>query len=80
MEKTRSCLNFDGMIIVDCFGKFISGGLALLWKTQHEISLNSCSMNHIDVTVKVFYLIVIEDLLGYMGSLMIQKNIRHGSC
>lgn len=51
MGKIRSSFKYDGMIFVDYFGQFQSGGLALLWKTNHVISLRSYSLNHIDVTI-----------------------------
>lgn len=51
VEKLRITLRYDGLVCVDCSGRFRSGGLALLWKSSHDISLHFCSLNHIDVTV-----------------------------
>lgn len=51
LEKVRLNLNFGGMIYVDSSGHFRSGGIALFWKTTNAISLNSCSLHHIDVTI-----------------------------
>lgn len=51
MEKIKTSMQFEGMICVDCSGQFRSGGLALMWKSHHKISLQSFSLNHIDATV-----------------------------
>lgn len=40
-----------GLICVDCSGQFRFGGLALLWNNTNAISLSSCSLHHIDVTI-----------------------------
>lgn len=51
LEKIRVTLHFDGMVCVDCNGQFRSGGLVLMWKNHYVVNLQSCSLNHIDVTV-----------------------------
>lgn len=51
MKKVKNSLGFEGMVAVDCQGH--SGGVALLWRHSHEVSLNSFSFNHIDVVVNV---------------------------
>lgn len=51
MENIRVSLRFDWLICVDCSGRFRSGGLALLWNSSYDISLQSFSLKHIDVNV-----------------------------
>ncbi|KAF7825238.1 ribonuclease H [Senna tora] len=54
MERIKRQLNFDGLITVPCRGrgKSRAGGLALLWKQEVTIDLQSFSLNHIDVHIK----------------------------
>lgn len=52
MEKLKTNLNFDGFFCVDCYGQFRAGGITLLWKSHYDVSLRSCSLNHLDVIIK----------------------------
>lgn len=47
VERVKNFLGLEGMIAVDCQGQ--SGGVALVWRHHHEVSLKSFSLNHIDV-------------------------------
>ena len=51
VERLKVSLGFEGMISVDSEGR--SGGLALLWRHQDEVTLSSYSQNHIDVMVHI---------------------------
>lgn len=49
MEKCKFKLGFDNCLVVDCVG---SGGLALLWKNEVLLKVNSYSKSHIDAQIK----------------------------
>nr|GMC71154.1 uncharacterized protein LOC109184143 [Ipomoea batatas] len=51
MEDIRRRLGFDYLFTVDSVG--LSGGLALIWKKELEISILSHSVNHIDTSEKI---------------------------
>uniref|UniRef100_A0A803NLR5 RNase H type-1 domain-containing protein n=1 Tax=Cannabis sativa TaxID=3483 RepID=A0A803NLR5_CANSA len=51
VEKVRVSLGFDGMVVVYVKGK--SGGIALLWRHEEEVSLIRFVDNYIDVEVTV---------------------------
>ncbi|XP_019150373.1 PREDICTED: uncharacterized protein LOC109147192 [Ipomoea nil] len=50
-ERLRVKLGFQGLFYVDSRG--LSGGLALLWKTNDTVSLLSYSRNHVDVVIRI---------------------------
>ncbi|KAK1393650.1 hypothetical protein POM88_012706 [Heracleum sosnowskyi] len=50
MEALCKNLVFDGFIAVDPQGK--SGGIAMFWKTDDKVELQSFSCSHIDVIVR----------------------------
>lgn len=54
MELVKRKLNFPNMLTVSCVGdgRKRSGGLALMWQDNLKISLQSLSINHIDVLVE----------------------------
>uniref|UniRef100_A0A803PDF8 CCHC-type domain-containing protein n=1 Tax=Cannabis sativa TaxID=3483 RepID=A0A803PDF8_CANSA len=49
VERVRVILGFEGMVVVDVHGK--SGGIALLWKIEEEVSLLGFSEAYIEVKV-----------------------------
>lgn len=49
INKIKQRCNFDGGLTVKSEGA--KGGLCLLWKDQHTVTINSLSQNHIDSTV-----------------------------
>ena len=49
MEKERSQLDFEHMLVVDCIGKI--GGLALLWMTESGVEIQNYSCRHINANV-----------------------------
>ncbi|KAL5773581.1 hypothetical protein ACOSQ2_013505 [Xanthoceras sorbifolium] len=49
MEQFRLFLGFSGKLVVECVGR--SGGLALFWSSQLDVSLLSFLLFHIDVSV-----------------------------
>ena len=49
VEKLKELVNFDGAFTVETQGH--SGGIAFLWRTQHEVKLLSYSKNHIDTII-----------------------------
>lgn len=51
MEWVRTRLGFQGMLVVEAYGR--RGGVTLLWKEQDQAKLLSFSNNHIDVEVSV---------------------------
>ncbi|XP_074343124.1 uncharacterized protein LOC141680949 [Apium graveolens] len=51
MERIRSSLKFQGMIVVEPLGR--SGGLALLWRENEQVNLLSLSQYHIDVELQL---------------------------
>ncbi|XP_074375401.1 uncharacterized protein LOC141717203 [Apium graveolens] len=51
VEKVRHLIGFESSFSVDVIGR--SGGIALLWRNEEEVSIRSFSKNHIDVVVRV---------------------------
>ena len=51
MERVRSRIGFQGMLVVEAHGR--SGGLTLLWTDQSQVKLLSMSNNHVDVEISV---------------------------
>lgn len=51
MDKIRTMVQYAGLACVDCSGRFRSGGLAILWNSHYDITLQSFSQNHIDTLV-----------------------------
>nr|GMC85790.1 uncharacterized protein LOC109184723 [Ipomoea batatas] len=49
MEIIRTKVGFDNMFTVDCSGR--SGGLALLWKKELNLTIVNHSRNFIDATI-----------------------------
>ncbi|KAK1372464.1 hypothetical protein POM88_028657 [Heracleum sosnowskyi] len=49
VEKVKSFISFDGAFTIETRGH--NGGLAFLWRNQHEVELLSYSTNHVDVLV-----------------------------
>lgn len=52
-EDIKSMLKFRNFICVDCSedGRQRSGGLAMLWHEEIDLTLNSSSLNHMDFVV-----------------------------
>ncbi|XP_074377891.1 uncharacterized protein LOC141719411 [Apium graveolens] len=50
VEKFQQAVNFEGKMVVETQGH--SGGIALLWRFQNEVTLRTFNKNHIDVFVK----------------------------
>lgn len=80
MEKIRTALRFDGLICVDYSGRFRSGGLAPLWISSSDVTLQSCSLNHIDVTIVDSTQMKLGDLQVSMVFLMNLIEPKHGTC
>lgn len=51
MDRVKNLVGFEGSFAVDVIGR--SGGLALLWRNEGEVSKNSFSKNHIDLVVNI---------------------------
>lgn len=49
VERLQHSLGFEGMFVVETQG--YSGGLALLWRQNDEVTLSTYNKNHIDVKV-----------------------------
>jgi hypothetical protein len=49
MQKIQTSLGFEGLLTVESIGK--SGGLALLWKDNREVSIQNFSLSHISAKV-----------------------------
>nr|GMC73286.1 uncharacterized protein LOC109188615 [Ipomoea batatas]GMC77611.1 uncharacterized protein LOC109188615 [Ipomoea batatas] len=67
MEDIRRRLGFDYLFTVDSVG--LSGGLALIWKKELEISILSHSVNHIDTSVRTATTSPIWRFTGFYGCL-----------
>ncbi|CAH9138740.1 unnamed protein product [Cuscuta epithymum] len=65
MESIRRTLGFQDVFSVDCVGQ--SGGLALLWKDDYDITVESSSRNHIDVQVTGGLSQLTWRLIGFYG-------------
>lgn len=52
-DRVKSSTGFDCCLVMDCSGtgRRKSGGVALLWMSNFDVSLLSCSSNHISVEV-----------------------------
>lgn len=51
MSYIKNKLGFKGVFTVDSLGR--NGGLALLWREEVQVHINSYSRNHIDAKVSV---------------------------
>uniref|UniRef100_A0A803NVA0 CCHC-type domain-containing protein n=1 Tax=Cannabis sativa TaxID=3483 RepID=A0A803NVA0_CANSA len=50
MESIRAHLGYEGCFVVEAHGH--SGGLALLWKEENEVTIQGFSANHIDAMIQ----------------------------
>ncbi|KAL2928606.1 26S proteasome regulatory subunit 6A-like protein B [Bienertia sinuspersici] len=68
--STENPLVFDGILAVSCIGegRQRSGGLVLLWKNSLDISVQSYSVNHMDVLVNNHILggYIFTGIYGYL--------------
>ncbi|XP_074337382.1 uncharacterized protein LOC141674570 [Apium graveolens] len=51
VEQVRKAIGFEGAFAVDCQG--LSGGIAMFWRNQNGITLQSYSNKHVDIIVAV---------------------------
>lgn len=51
VDKVRDLVGFESSFSVDVLGR--SGGIALLWRHENEVSITSFSKNHIDAVVSI---------------------------
>jgi exonuclease III len=50
LQAIRRLLGFEGMFSIDPVG--LSGGIALFWKNNGEVSIQNYSLRHINATIK----------------------------
>lgn len=48
-ERAKRSLGLEGMFAIDYQGQ--GGGIAMLWRNQEEVSVQTYSNNHVDVLV-----------------------------
>jgi hypothetical protein len=65
MDFIRSKVGFSSLLAVDCVGK--SGGLALMWNDEVEVTVKNYSQNHISAEVKKAEVGVPWMLTGFYG-------------
>lgn len=51
MEKIKCSSQYFGIICVGSSGCFLAEGLVLLWNSHLDVTLQSCSLNHIDASI-----------------------------
>jgi hypothetical protein len=73
MERVRSQLGFEYMLVVDCVGR--SGGLALLWSTEVEVEIQNYSYRHINAKVCSTQSNFVWKLTGFYGHPEAHKRI-----
>jgi len=66
MEAIRIKLGFEGMFVVDCLGR--SGGLALMWKSDAQVTIQNFSRGHINAVIKDGDDAKIWKLTGFYGN------------
>jgi hypothetical protein len=50
VEVIRVKLGFDSVFVVDCKGR--SGGLALLWNSEVQVTIQNYSLQHINAPIQ----------------------------
>jgi hypothetical protein len=73
MERVRSQLGFEHMLVVDYVGK--SGGLALLWTTEVDVEIQNYSYRHINAKVCSTQSNFVWKLTGFYGHPEASKRI-----
>jgi hypothetical protein len=66
MESLRIKLGFEGMFVVDCLGR--SGGLALLWKSEAQVTIQNFSRGHINAVINDGTDAKVWKLTGFYGN------------
>lgn len=72
MQTLKNNVGFYGLFTVDSVGH--SGGLALMWKEDSEVSVIGYSKNHINAQIRLNKNEALWRLTGYYGYL--ERNIR----
>jgi exonuclease III len=72
MEVIKLKAGFDNVFTVNCVGR--SGGLALLWKNEMEVTIQNYNRRHISTIVEPFIEGVAWKFIGFCGHLEASKR------